>query len=165
MILNGLPWKWRNHFVFFEIAPKYCISDSLLDFEGYSVSSKELLPTIVNIMVIWIKSSIPIHFDSLIPKMSTFTLAMPCLSTSNLPLFMDLTFHVPMLYCSLQYQTLLSLLDTSTTVLFFYFGSASSFLLELFLCSSSTAYWTPTDLRISFFSVISFCPFKLFTGF
>ena len=28
-----------NHFVIFKIAPKYCISDSLVDFEGYSISS------------------------------------------------------------------------------------------------------------------------------
>ena len=32
--------------------------------------------------------------------MSMFTLAIPCLTTSNLPWFMDLTFQVPMQYCS-----------------------------------------------------------------
>ena len=37
-----------------------------------------------------------------------FTLAISCLSTFNLPWFMDLTFQVPMPYCSLQNQTLLS---------------------------------------------------------
>ena len=35
-----------------------------------------------------------------------FTFAISCLTTSNLPWFMDLTFQVPMQYCSLQYQTL-----------------------------------------------------------
>ena len=35
--------------------------------------------------------------------MSMFTLAISCLTTSNLPWFMDLTFQVPMQYCSLQY--------------------------------------------------------------
>ena len=39
--------------------------------------------------------------------MSTFTLAISCLTTSNLPWFMDLTFQVPMQYCSLQHWTLL----------------------------------------------------------
>ena len=29
----------RDHFVIFEIAPKYCISDSFVDCEGYSISS------------------------------------------------------------------------------------------------------------------------------
>ena len=37
--------------------------------------------------------------------MSTFTLAISCLTTSNLPWFMDLTFQVPMQYCSLQHWT------------------------------------------------------------
>ena len=36
----------------FEIASKYCISDSYVDCDGYSVSSKGLLATVVDIMVI-----------------------------------------------------------------------------------------------------------------
>ena len=42
----------RDHSVVFEIASKYCISDSLVDYEGYSISSKVFLPTVVDIMVI-----------------------------------------------------------------------------------------------------------------
>ena len=42
----------RDHSVIFEIAPKYCISDSFLDCEGYSISSKGFLPTVADIMVI-----------------------------------------------------------------------------------------------------------------
>ena len=42
----------RDHSVIFEIASKYCISDSFVGYEGYSISSKEFLPTIVDIMVI-----------------------------------------------------------------------------------------------------------------
>ena len=30
----------RDHSVIFEIASKYCISDSFVDYEGYSISSK-----------------------------------------------------------------------------------------------------------------------------
>ena len=33
--------------VLFEIAPKYYISDSFVDYEGYSISSMGFLPTIV----------------------------------------------------------------------------------------------------------------------
>ena len=42
----------RDHCVVFEIAPKYCISDSFIDYEGYSISSKGFFPTVVDIMVI-----------------------------------------------------------------------------------------------------------------
>ena len=42
----------RDHSVIFEIASKYCISDSFVDHDGYSISSKGSLPTVVNIMVI-----------------------------------------------------------------------------------------------------------------
>ena len=41
-----------DHSVIFEMAPKYCISNSLVDFEGYSISSKRFFPTVVDIMVI-----------------------------------------------------------------------------------------------------------------
>ena len=40
----------RDHSVVFEIAPKYCISYSFVDYDGYSISSKGL-PTVVDIMV------------------------------------------------------------------------------------------------------------------
>ena len=42
----------RDKFVTFEIAPKYCISDSSVDCDGYSISSKEFLATVIDIMVI-----------------------------------------------------------------------------------------------------------------
>ena len=45
----------RDNSVLFEIAPKYCISDSFVDYIGYSISSKGFLPTLVDIMVIWVK--------------------------------------------------------------------------------------------------------------
>ena len=80
--------------------------------------------------------------------MLMFTLAISCLITSNLPSFVDLTFQVPMKFCSLQHRTLLSPPDTSTTGRCFHFGSASSFLLELFLHSSPVVYWAPTDLGV-----------------
>ena len=57
--------------------------------------------------------------------MSMFTLAISCLITYNLPWFMDLTFQVPMQYCSSQHQTLLPSPVTSTTGCCFCFGSIS----------------------------------------
>jgi len=42
----------RDHSVIFEIASKYCISGSFVDHDGYSISSKGFLPTVVDIMVI-----------------------------------------------------------------------------------------------------------------
>ena len=35
-----------------EIEPKSCILDCFVDYEGYSISSKEFLPTVVDTMVI-----------------------------------------------------------------------------------------------------------------
>ena len=57
----GLLWYWmvchgdRDHSVVFEIASKYCILDSFVNHDGYSISSKCFLPTVVDIMVIWVK--------------------------------------------------------------------------------------------------------------
>ena len=42
----------RDHSVSFETASKYCISDSSVDHDGYSISSEGFLPTVVDIMVI-----------------------------------------------------------------------------------------------------------------
>ena len=42
----------RVHFVIFETASKYCISDSFVDHDGYSISSEGFLPAVVDIMVI-----------------------------------------------------------------------------------------------------------------
>ena len=56
--LNYFDAEWfalkinRDLSVIFEIAPKYCISDSFVDFEDYSISSKGFLPMVINIMVI-----------------------------------------------------------------------------------------------------------------
>ena len=41
----------RDHSFIFEIASKYCILDSSVDHEGYSISSKGFLPRGVDIMV------------------------------------------------------------------------------------------------------------------
>ena len=106
-----------------------------------------------------LNSPIPVHFSSLIPRMYTFTLAISCLTTSNLPWFMDLTFQVPMRYCSYQHQNLLLSPVTSTTAYSFWFGSIPSFFLELFL------HWSPVGhlptwgvpLSVSYHFAFSYC--------
>ena len=42
----------RDHSVIFEITFKYCISDSFVDHDGCSTSSKGFVPPVVDIMVI-----------------------------------------------------------------------------------------------------------------
>jgi len=69
--------------------------------------------------------------------MLTFTLVIACLTTSNLPWFMDLILQVPMQYCSLQLWILLLSKAPSKTGCCFCFGSIPSFFLELFL------HWSP----------------------
>ena len=155
----------RDFSVIFETAPKYCISDSFAEYEGYSISSKRFLPTVVDTMVIWIKFA---HFSPFwFTDSQNFDVHSCHLLLDHVQFiwFMDLTFLVPMQYCSLQHQTLLSSQVTSTTGHYFCFGSHSSFFLDLFLHSSPVAYWAPTDLGSSSFSVICFCLFVLFMGF
>ena len=106
--------------------------------------------------------SILVH---LLPKMLMFTLAISCLTTSNLLWFMDLTFQVPMQNCSLQHRTLFPSPVTSTAGRCFHLGSIPSFFLELFLHWSPLAYWAPTDLLSSSFNVTSFSLFILLMRF
>ena len=74
---------------------------------------------------------------------------------------MELTFQVPMQYCSLQHRTLLLSPVAFTTGYCFCFGSIPSFFLELFLHSSPVAYWAPTDLgvclSVSYHFAFSYC--------
>jgi len=64
VMLNGFTWKWTK--IILSFALKYCISDSSVDNEAYSISSKGFLSTVLDIMVIWIKfthsSSILVHW-------------------------------------------------------------------------------------------------------
>ena len=53
----------RDDSVIFEIASKYCISDSFVDYDGYSISSKGFLPTVVDIMSSEFNSLIPVHLS------------------------------------------------------------------------------------------------------
>ena len=97
--------------------------------------------------------------------MSMFTLAISCLTTSNLSLI-----HGPNILGSyaILFFTALNFTSISSHIHnwhCFCFDLASSFLLELFLHSSAVAYWAPTGLGSLSFSVLSFCIFILFMGF
>ena len=94
-----------------------------------------------------------------------FILAIFCLTTSNLPWFMDLTFQVPVQCCSLQHRTLFPSHVTYTYRWCFRFGSIPSIFLELLLHSSPVIYLASTHWGSSSSSVISFCLLILFMGF
>jgi len=95
--------------------------------------------------------------------MSTFTLAISCLSTSNLPWFMDLTLQVPMKYCSYNIRPCFH--HQSHPQLGVVFALGTSLILSgLFLHWFPVACCAPTDLGSSSFSVLSFCLIILFMG-
>ena len=154
-----------DHSVIIDIAPKYCISDSFVAYEGYCISYKVFLTTEVDIIVIWILFTYSIHFSSLIPKMSKFNLAISCLTTSNLPWFVDLTSHVSMQYCSLQHQASLSPQGTSTTELVllwpshFLLSGAVSSCPSLFPGSILNIFWPwGSHLLVSYIFAFVYCP-------
>ena len=92
------------------------------------------------------------------------TLAIPCLTTSNLSWCVDLTFQVPM-------QSFLTASDFTFTTRHIHNCASFPLLLILFIlswavsCLFPEAYWIPTNLGYSFSSVISFCLCILFMGF
>ena len=57
----------RNLSVIFETAPKHCNLHSFADYKDYSISSKEFLPTVMDVMGIKLNLPILVHFRSLIP--------------------------------------------------------------------------------------------------
>ena len=42
----------RDHSIIFKITSKYCMLDSFVDYEGYSISSKGFLSKVVDIRII-----------------------------------------------------------------------------------------------------------------
>ena len=74
-MLNDLLWKWTEIILsFLRLYPRYCILDSFLDCDGYSISSKGFLPTVVDIMVIWVKFT---HFSPSTPRALSSTNTKP----------------------------------------------------------------------------------------
>ena len=89
-----------------------------------------------------------------------FTLAIFCLTVSNLP--SSVTFQVPMQYCSSQHRTWLSPPDTSATMSALLW--LSCFILS-FLCPLPVAHWTSSELGGSSSGVHVFLPFHVFMRF
>ena len=128
-----------------------------------------LFPRSKRLLISWMQSPspelnspIPVHFSWLIAKMLVFTLAICSLTTLNSPWLTALAFVVPMRYCSLQHWASLSPPDTPTTEHRFCCGPALS--LELSLCSSSVAYWTPSNLGVHLLVSYLSCLFMSFVG-
>ena len=96
--------------------------------------------------------------------MKMFTLFI-YLTTSNLPWFIDLIFQVLVQYFLYSIGLYFHHQLHPQGGRCFCFGLVSSFLLELFIHSYPVAYWAPTDLGSSSFSVISFCLFIQFMRF
>ena len=152
----GLLWYWmvclgneQRSFCPFWDCIQVLQCELFCDYEGYSIFSKAVLPTVVDIMVIWVNSPIPVHFSSLIPKMLLFTLGISYLTTSNLPWLMDLTFQVPKQFCSLQHWTLLPSPVTPTTGHCFAAGFDSNAIFAPFL-HFARASPLPLDVRYLF---------------
>ena len=96
--------------------------------------------------------------------MSMFTLIISCLTTTKLPWFMDLTFQVPMQYCSLQHWTLFPLPVTSITGHCFHFGSISfilSGIISPLISSSILGTYQPEEF---IFQYPIFLPFHTVHG-
>ena len=96
--------------------------------------------------------------------MLMFTFAIFCLTTSNLPWFMDLTSQVPMQYCFLKHRTLLPSPVTSTTVCCFALALSSFFLsgvISPFFCSSILVTYSPGEF---IFWCRIFLPFHIVYG-
>ena len=96
--------------------------------------------------------------------MLMFTLAISCLTTCN---FLIHGPNIPGPYAILLFISLdlASITSPIHKWVLFFFGSLSSFFLELFLHWSPVACWAPTHLGSSSFSFLSFCLFILFLGF
>ena len=156
----ALEMKW-DHSVIFESAPEYCISDSSVDYEGYSISSKGFLPTVVDITVIWIKftHSCPFQFTDF----QDVSIHSCLLLLDHVQFIMIHGPNVLSFYAILFFtaSALLSPPDIFATEHRFRFDPAISFFLELLviaLHSSWVTYWTwLAGGWCSSSSVISFC--------
>ena len=156
----------KDHSFIFEIESKHCISDSFVDYNVYSTSSKGFLPTVVDIMVIWV-----LFTHSSLSILVRWFLECQCsLLPSPFDHFQFALIHGPdipgsfaiLLFTALHLASITS--HIHNWVLFF-FDSIRLFFLELFLHWSPVAYWAPADLESSSFSVLSFGFFILFMGF
>ena len=123
------------------------------------MSSTGFLPAVVDILLIWFKFTRSSPFILLILRMLTFMLAISCLTTSNLPWFMDLIFQVPMKNCSLQHQTTSSTSHIHNWVLFLLWLHLFSGVISTLFSSSILGTYQPGD---SIFQCHIFLPLHTF---
>ena len=94
-----------------------------------------------------------------------FTLTISCLTTSNLPWFMDITLQVPMQYCSLQHRTFTSITshihNWALCLPWLHLFILSGFISPLFSSSILGTYRSGEFI----FQCHIFCLFILFMGF
>ena len=122
----------RGHFVTFEVASKYCISDSLLTMMATPFLLRDSCP---QQQIKWsseLNSPIPVHFSSLIPKMLMFTCHL------LIDLFQFALIHgsnIPGSYATLLFTAsdITSITSHIYNWVLFCFCSVSSFFLKLFL--------------------------------
>ena len=57
--------RYKDHCVSFEIASEYCISDSFVDYDGYSIFYKGFLPTVISNMVVLKVILLNLYFKSI----------------------------------------------------------------------------------------------------
>ena len=154
-----LETNW-DPFVIFEIVSKYCSLNSSVDYEGYSISSKRFLLTGVDVMVSWIKLVTLIHFSSLIPKMSAFTLAnyfqFTLIHGPNIP-GSYATFFFTASYFTFSTRLIHNWASFPLWPSLFILSGAISLLFSL-------AYWTHTDLGGLIFRCNNFLPFHTVHG-
>ena len=119
----------RDHSIIFQIATRYFILDSFVDYEWYSIPSKRFLPIVIDIRFIWIKfaHSSPFYFTdswNVNVHSSSFLFGHIQFTLIHIP-------NIPGSYAVLflKHWTLLSSPDITTTGHCFHFGSASSFFL------------------------------------
>ena len=149
-----------DYSVVFEIAPKYYILDSFVEYEGYSISSKGFLPTVVDIMFIWIKFAISVHWFL---KCWCSPLPSP---VWPLPVYLDSWTWHSMFLCNIValYSVILYFHHQSHPQLDLVLHSLCLFIL-CGIISPLISSWVPTNLGSSSFSVLSFRLFILFMGF
>jgi len=146
----------------FEIAYKYCILNSFVDYEDYSISSKGYLPTVVYIMVIWIICPLP---SILVPWFLECWCSVLPSPIWPLPICLDSWTWHSLFLCNIFLYSIGLYFDHHNLALF-------PLWLNLFIPSGAISpvlhsfpeYWAPSNLGSSSFSVISFCLFILFMG-
>ena len=164
----GLPWYWvvclgneqRSFFQFWDCIQVLHFRVFFFFFfffycDGYSISSKGFLPRVVDMMSSELNSPIPVHFSSLIPKMSSliWLLSIFLIHGPNIP--------GPYAILLITASDLASITSDIHNWVLFCFGSVFSFFLELLLYWSPVAYGhlltCGVHLSVSYLFTFSYC--------